>query len=190
MAMLRAAVTPRDHRLGSEDAPVVLVEYGDYQCPYCALAQPVVRELLHQAGPDLALVFRHFPLSEVHPMAETAAQAAEFAGAHGVFWQMHEALFANQSRLGPSLIFALAGALGLSQASLQQALALGTYAQKVHEDFVGGARSGVNGTPCFFVNDVRHDGAYTFGALAAAISAARRQVKTVNHSARQGDVRA
>lgn len=188
MATLRAPVTARDHILGSEDAPVVLVEYGDYQCPYCALAQPVVRELLHQGGPDLALVFRHFPLSEVHPMAETAAQAAEFAGVHGVFWPMHEALFANQSRLGPSMIFALAGALALSQASLHQALALGTYAQKVREDFVGGARSGVNGTPCFFVNGTRHDGAYTFGALAAAISAARRQVKTVNPGARQGDV--
>jgi protein-disulfide isomerase len=176
--------------LGSEDAPVVLVEYGDYQCPYCALAQPVVRELLHQAGPDLALVFRHFPLSEVHPMAETAAQAAEFAGAHGVFWQMHEALFANQSRLSPSLIFALAGALGLSQAALQRALTLGACARKVREDFVGGARSGVNGTPCFFVNGVRHDGAYTFGALAAAIGAARRQAKTVQPTARQGDARA
>lgn len=190
MAMLRAPVTPRDHRLGSDDAPVVLVEYGDYQCPYCAMAQPVVRELLHQAGPDLALVFRHFPLSEVHPMAETAAQAAEFAGAYGIFWQMHEALFANQSRLDPSLIFALAGALGLSQGSLQRALALGTYAQEVREDFVGGARSGVNGTPCFFVNGVRHDDAYTFGALAAAISAARRQATTAKSTARQGDARA
>jgi protein-disulfide isomerase len=176
--------------LGSDDAFVVLVEYGDYQCPYCAMAQPVVRELLHQAGPDLALVFRHFPLSEAHPMAETAAQAAEFAGAHGIFWQMHEDLFANQSRLGPSLIFALAGTLGLSQASLQRALAQGTYAQEVREDFVGGARSGVNGTPCFFVNGVRHDGAYTFGALAAAISVARREAATARPTARQGDARA
>jgi protein-disulfide isomerase len=190
MAMLRTPVTARDHRLGSDDAPVVLVEYGDYQCPYCAMAQPVVRELLHHAGPDLTLVFRHFPLSEVHPMAEIAAQAAEFAGAHGIFWQMHEALFANQSRLDPSLIFALAGALGLSQGALQRALQLGTYAQDVREDLVGGARSGVNGTPCFFVNGIRHDDAYTFGALAAAIGAAQRQARTVKPAAPHGHARA
>jgi protein-disulfide isomerase len=184
MATLRAPVTPRDHRLGSKDAPVVMVEYGDYQCPYCAMAEPVVRQLLDQAGPDLALVFRHFPLTEAHPMADVAAQSAEFAGAHGVFWQMHEALFANQSRLGPSTIFAIAGSLGLSQPALQRALSVGTYAQKVREDFVGGARSGVNGTPCFFINGVRHDGAYTFGALAAAISQARRAAMPVNQHAR------
>jgi protein-disulfide isomerase len=154
------------------------------------MAQPVVRELLHHAGPDLTLVFRHFPLSEVHPMAEIAAQAAEFAGAHGIFWQMHEALFANQSRLDPSLIFALAGALGLSQGALQRALQLGTYAQDVREDLVGGARSGVNGTPCFFVNGIRHDDAYTFGALAAAIGAAQRQARTVKPAAPHGHARA
>jgi protein-disulfide isomerase len=137
------------------------------------MAQPVVHQLLRRFGQDLALVFRHFPLTEVHPDAEIAAEAAEFAGAHGVFWSMHEALFANQPRLAPSLIFALAGALGLSETALQQALGAGAYAQKIHEDFVGGARSGVNATPCFFVNGARHDAAHDFETLAAAISAAR-----------------
>jgi protein-disulfide isomerase len=174
MATLRAPVTPRDHLWGSDDALVVMVEYGDYQCPYCRLAQPVVWQLLEQAGRDLALVFRHFPLSEAHPMADVAAQAAEFAGAYGLFWPMHEALYENQAQLGPSTIFAIAGALGLSQTGLQRALEKGTYAPKVREDFMGGVRSGVNATPCFFINGVRHDGAYTFGALAAAIGAARR----------------
>ncbi|MDB5424671.1 MAG: hypothetical protein JWQ29_2087 [Phenylobacterium sp.] len=171
MAMLRTPITPRDHRRGDPDAPVTLVEYGDYQCPYCAMAQPVVRELLHSFGADLAVVYRHFPLTEVHPLAATAAQAAEFAGEHNAFWEMHEALFANQPRLSLPAIFGIAEALGLSQAGLHQALSAGTYARKVREDFMGGVRSGVNGTPCFFINGLRHDGAHGFPELATAIAA-------------------
>ncbi|MGZ3280729.1 MAG: DsbA family protein [Phenylobacterium sp.] len=173
MAMLKAPLTPLDHRTGDDDAPVVLVEYGDYQCPFCAAAQPVVRELLLNFGRDLALVFRHFPLSEVHPQAEVAAEAAEFAGAHGAFWGMHEALFANQLRLSLPAIFALAGRLNLSQAALRDALTARTYADKVRTDFIGGVRSGVNGTPSLFINGLRYDGAHTFSALAMAIAAAR-----------------
>jgi protein-disulfide isomerase len=171
--MLKAPLTPLDHRMGDEDAPVVLVEYGDYQCPFCAAAQPVVRELMRNFGHDLALIFRHFPLTEVHPQAEVAAESAEFAGAHGAFWDMHEALFANQFRLSLPVIFGLAGSLELSQAALRDALTARTYAEKVRADFIGGVRSGVNGTPSFFVNGLRHDGAHTFSALATAINAAR-----------------
>ena len=171
MAMLKIPITPRDHRRGDPGAPVILVEYGDYQCPYCAMAQPVVRELLHSFGADLALVYRHFPITEAHPLAATAAQAAEFAGDHNAFWDMHEALFANQPRLSLPAIFGIAGALGLSQTELQQALSAGTYAQKVRDDFMGGVRSGVNGTPCFFINGLRHDGAHGFPELATAIAA-------------------
>ena len=173
MATLKIPITPRDHRRGDPDAPVTMVEYGDYQCPYCAMAQPVVRELLRSFGADLALVYRHFPLTEAHPLADTAAQAAEFAGDRNAFWEMHEALFANQPRLSLPAIFGIAGALGLSQAELQQALDDGTYVQKVRDDFLGGVRSGVNGTPCFFINGVRHDGAYGFPELAMAIAAVR-----------------
>jgi protein-disulfide isomerase len=173
MTMLKAPITPLDHRMGDDNAPVVLVEYGDYQCPFCAAAQPVVRELMRNFGPDLALIYRHFPLSEVHPQAQVAAEAAEFAGAHGAFWSMHQALFANQLQLSLPVIFALAGALSLSQAALREALTARTYAEKVHTDFIGGVRSGVNGTPSFFVNGLRHDGAHTFSALALAINAAR-----------------
>jgi protein-disulfide isomerase len=170
---LKAPITPRDHRLGAPDAPVTLVEYGDYQCPFCAAAQPVIHQLFQAFGPDLALAYRHFPLTEVHPHAGVAAQAAEFAGARGAFWQMHEALFANQPRLSPPVIFAIAASLNLSQAALQEALATGVHLRKIQEDFLGGVRSGVNGTPTFFVNGVRHDGAYAFEELAAAIAAAR-----------------
>jgi protein-disulfide isomerase len=173
MAMLKAPITPGDHRRGDPDAPVILVEYGDYQCPHCAMARPVVRELLRSFCADLALVYRHFPLTEVHPLAATAAEAAEFAGDNNAFWEMHEALFANQPRLSLPAIFGIAGAVGLPQAELQQALSAGTYRQKVRDDFMGGVRSGVNGTPCFFVNGIRHDGANGFPELAMAIAAVR-----------------
>ena len=176
MAMLKAPLTPGDHRRGDPDAPVVLVEYGDYQCPHCAAAEPVVEALLRAFGQDLQGVFRHFPLSQVHPLSEVAAQAAEFAGAHGVFWPMHSALFANQAQLSLPAIFAIAGALNLPQSNLREALESATYAGKVRDDFIGGVRSGVNGTPCFFVNGLRHDGAHSFEALAAAIFAARAAV--------------
>lgn len=173
MAMLKAPLTPHDHRRGDPDAPIVLVEYGDYQCPHCAAAEPVVEALLRGFGHDLQQVFRHFPLSQVHPFAEVAAQAAEFAGAHGAFWPAHSAIFANQAQLGLPVIFAIAGALNLPQPALRAALETGAHSAKVRQDFIGGVRSGVNGTPCFFVNGVRHDGVHSFEALSASILAAR-----------------
>lgn len=173
MAMLKAPPTPRDHRRGAADAPVVLVEYGDYQCPHCAAAEPVVEGLLRAFERDVQLVFRHFPLSQVHPFAEVAAQTAEFAGERGSFWPMHGSLFANQRQLSLPVMFALAGALNLPQQALREALERGRHVGKVREDFIGGVRSGVNGTPSFFVNGVRHDGGYTASELSAAIRAAR-----------------
>ena len=176
MAMLKAPLTPGDHRRGDPDAPIVLVEYGDYQCPHCAAAEPVVEALLRGFGRDLQGVFRHFPLSQVHPLSEAAAQAAEFAGARGAFWPMHSALFAAQAQLSLPVVFAIAGALNLPQPALRQALEARTYSAKVRQDFIGGVRSGVNGTPCFFVGGLRHDGAHSFEALAATVLAARAAV--------------
>jgi protein-disulfide isomerase len=112
---------------------------------------------------------RHFPLIQVHPNAETAAESAEFAGAHGRFWEMHDGIYENQDRLGLPLLFALARKLGLSELELQSALASGEYEPKVRADFLGGVRSGVNGTPSFFINGERHDGSYAFDDLVAAI---------------------
>jgi protein-disulfide isomerase len=186
MAMLKVPLTPLDHRIGDPDAPVELVEYGDYQCPYCAMAQPIVAELVRNFGNDLTLVFRHFPLTEVHPQAQMAAESAEFAGAHGMFWQMHDMLFANQARLSLPVVFAIAERLNLSTTELREALASGRYADKVRNDFMGGVRSGVNGTPCFFINGVRHDGAYSFPALAAAIAAARPSPSAVDRYPAEG----
>ena len=111
--MLKVPVTSADHIRGPAQAPVTLVEYGDYECPYCGLAHPVVQRILDDLGPRLRFVFRHFPLSQVHPNAEPAAEAAEFAGARGRFWEMHDRLFENQDRLRPRLLFALAEALEL-----------------------------------------------------------------------------
>jgi protein-disulfide isomerase len=152
------------------------VEYGDYECPHCGAAQPIVNLVRRHFGPELRFVYRHFPMSTVHPNAEPAAETSEFAGANGLFWEMHDALFENQDRLGPPLLLALAGALGLSQTALQHALATGTFAPKVRKDFLSGIRSGVNGTPSFFINGRRHDGTYAFEDLVEAIGMHLRAV--------------
>ena len=169
MATLKVPVNASDHVLGDADAPVTLVEYGDYQCPHCAAAHPVVAQVRQHFGKQLLFVYRHFPLSEIHPMAMSAAETAEFAGARGRFWQMHDGLFENQDRLGLPLYVALAEALGLSAAGLQAALASGEHVRKIQADFNGGVRSGVNGTPAFFINGQRHDGSYDFPYLVRAI---------------------
>jgi protein-disulfide isomerase len=171
MSQLKASITRQDHLIGPLDAPVTLVEYGDYECPHCAMAHPVVASLLKHFDDQLLFAFRHFPLTEVHPNAQAAAQSAEFCGAHGLFWEMHNSLFANQADLGLPLLFALVRELGLSDAQLGEALEQETYAPKVRNDFLSGVRSGVNGTPCFFINGQRHNGSYAFDELYAAIEA-------------------
>jgi len=169
VATLKVPVNASDHVLGDADAPVTLVEYGDYQCPHCATAHPVVAQVRQHFGKQLLFVYRHFPLTEIHPMAMSAAETAEFAGARGRFWQMHDGLFENQDRLGLPLYVALAEALGLPAAGLQAALASGEEVRKIQADFMGGVRSGVNGTPAFFINGQRHDGSYDFPYLVRAI---------------------
>jgi protein-disulfide isomerase len=172
MATLRVPVTSHDHILGGPDFRATLVEYGDYECPFCGMAHPVMAQLLEHFGPDLRYVFRHFPLSEAHPNAAAAAETAEFAGDHGRFWEMHDGLYVNQAQLGPALFMALAARLELPQEGLRRALVLGLHAEKIRADFLGGVRSGVNATPSFFVNDQRHDGGFAFTDLAAAIEVA------------------
>jgi protein-disulfide isomerase len=173
MSELRFPVNENDHVLGAQNAPVTLVEYGDYQCPHCQAAWPQVELVLRHFGDDLRLVYRHFPIATAHPMAKPAAETAEFAGAHGRFWEMHAALFANGAQLSGPVLLALAERLGLDQRDLRAALSNGTYLAKVESDLAGGIRSGVNGTPCFFVNGQRHDAAWDAMTLADAIEAAR-----------------
>jgi protein-disulfide isomerase len=130
-----------------------------------------VKALQSRFGDQLRFVFRNFPLTEIHPLAEPAAETAEFAGAHGRFWEMHDALYENQDQLGYPLFVALSDALGLPEAELRHVLENHTFAPTIQRDFIGGVRSGVNGTPAFFVNGQRHDAGYDFPHLAAAIEA-------------------
>jgi protein-disulfide isomerase len=146
VAVLKAPVTSSDHIHGAENAPVTLVEYGDYECPYCGLAHPIVRRVQEHFGRQVRFVFRHFPLTEVHPHAGPAAETAEYAGAHRRFREMHDGLYENQDRLDMPLLFGLVASLGLSQAGLRLALMSRTFAPKVQSDFLGGVRSGVKGT--------------------------------------------
>jgi protein-disulfide isomerase len=178
MAKLRDPVTPHDHVVGGDDPPVTVVEYGDYECPVCAAAQPILGQLLGQYDDRMRLIFRHFPLVEVHPLAEPAAQSAEFAGTHGLFWPMHQAIFANQRQLSVSLLATLAARLRLSPIALRDALAAETFADKIRKDFIGGVRSGVNGTPTFFVNGVRHDSPSGVATLGSAIGQAILEAAT------------
>jgi protein-disulfide isomerase len=172
MATLKTPVTPEDHIQGPENAAATLVEYGDYECPHCAQAYSIIVRVQKQFGKGLRFVFRNFPLNQMHPHAESAAEAAEFAGAHGKFWEMHDGLFENQERLSLPLYSELAQELTLSPADLRQALEEGTYKNRVRADFSGGVRSGVNGTPTFFINGKRHDGPFDYDSLVQAIEKA------------------
>jgi protein-disulfide isomerase len=169
--MLKVAVSADDHVQGNMDAPVVLVEYGDYQCPHCGHAYPIVKQVQKHFGTRLAFVFRNFPLNEIHPEAEGAAEAAEFAGTRDRFWEMHDGIFENQEELGARMLVQLAETLGLSGTQLAGALEAGEFMPRVKKDFLGGVRSGVNGTPTFFINGQRHDGAFEYEDLVAAIEA-------------------
>jgi len=170
MTKLSVAVSAKDHRQGDPDAPCTLVEYGDYQCPSCGQAYPIVKRVQKHYGKRLSFVFRNFPLTQMHPFAEPAAEAAEFAGANGKFWGMHDLIYENQARLGDDdLLPELAKQLHLAPAKLLEALESREFEPRVKSDFSSGVRSGVNGTPSFFINGQRHDGPYDFASLVEAI---------------------
>ncbi len=162
----------RDHIQGPADAPVTLVEYGDYQCPYCGAAHPIVQEVQVRMGDRLRFVFRNFPISTSHPRAEQAAEAAEAAAAQGRFWPMHDLIFENQKRLRDRDLRDYAEQVGLDLERFDAELAEHVHAARVHEDFMSGVRSGVNGTPTFFVNGARHDDSYDAETLLAALQRA------------------
>ena len=177
MNKLTPPVGPGDHVFGNPDAPVTLVEYGDYECPYCGRAHPVVEEVLRQMGPEARFVFRHFPLAEMHPHAVAAAEAADAAGAQGKFWPMHATLYENQGALEPEDLLGYAGALGLDVPRFARELATHAHLAKVEADFRSGVRSGVQGTPTFFINGVRHEAGWDAPTLLAALRAASRMKK-------------
>jgi protein-disulfide isomerase len=169
MSKLSIPVSAEDHIQGDVDAPCKLVEYGDYECPSCGEAYPIVKKLQQHFGDRLLFVFRNFPLTQIHPWAEPAAEVAEFAAAHGKFWEMHDLLYENQGNFGEELFKSLAADLKLPADELQSTLADYPYKARVRADFVGGIRSGVNGTPTFFINGQRNNGPFDFDFLRTAI---------------------
>jgi protein-disulfide isomerase len=162
----------RDHVQGRADAAVTLVEYGDYECPYCGAAYPILKDVQARAGEVLRFSFRNFPITTSHPHAERAAEAAEAAGAQGRFWEMHDTLYENQSRLADEHLHGYAEQLGLDVGVFDRELVEGVHLPRIHEDFMSGVRSGVNGTPTFYVNGARHDAPYDAETLLAAIERA------------------
>jgi protein-disulfide isomerase len=171
-AHLTPPVTARDHAQGPADAPVTLVEYGDFECPHCGRAYPIVKAVQRSMGNDLRFVFRNFPLTKSHEHAEHAAEMAEIAGQDGKFWEMHDVLFEHQDALEDEDLIGYAASLGLDPKRAAAALAQGLFSERVREDFASGVKSGVNGTPTFFINDARYDGLLHPTALLEALVAA------------------
>jgi protein-disulfide isomerase len=167
----------RDHIRGPDSAPVTLVEYGDYQCPYCGQAEEVIRELLEEFGDELRYVWRHLPLNDVHANAQMAAEATEAAGAQGAFWPMHDRLLVSQDKLDPDDLSRLADELGLDGERFWNDLRQRRFAERVEEDVASADESGVAGTPSFFINGRRHQGAYDVATLSRAVRGARTQAR-------------
>jgi protein-disulfide isomerase len=169
---LKPPVSERDHAQGPADARVTLVEYGDYECPHCGRAHPIVKAVQKRMGSRLRFVFRNFPLSNAHPHAELAAVATEAASGQGKFWEMHDVIFENQGALERADLLGYARTLALDLDRFAAELDRDVHRARVREDFRSGVRSGVNGTPTFFINGARFDGAWDEAGLFAALDSA------------------
>lgn len=162
-----------DHVDGPDGAPLELVLYGDFQCPFCSASQPIVRRVRERLDGRLRYAFRHFPIPEIHPDAERAAQASEAAAAQGAFWPMYEALYGLRGRLGIEDVVGAAARAGLDERRLREELEAGVHAERVARDRAGGEAGGVRGTPTFIANGVRHEGAFDAQSLMAALEGPR-----------------
>jgi protein-disulfide isomerase len=160
-----------DHVQGPATAPVTLLEYGDYECPYCGEAYSALKAIQKRMGNDLRFVFRNFPLKQMHPHALAAAEAAEAAGAQGKFWEMHDMLYEHQDDLEPQALVGYAKSLGLDVQRFVKDVNAGTFAAKIKHDFQTGVMSGVNGTPSLFINGERYDGGYDADPLLEVLRA-------------------
>ena len=169
---LRVPVTDVDHIRGPVDAPVTIVQYADFQCRFCGAAHPNLAEVLRQRADTVRLVYRHFPIANVHPHAENAAEIAEAAGRRDRFWEMHDWLYEHQDQLDPVHLSLGVEQLGLPPAEIGAETERHAYADRVRHDFVGGIRSGVNGTPTLFIGGIRHEGGYDVPELLTAVDAA------------------
>jgi len=152
MSKLKPAVNAADHHQGNVNAHVTLVEYGDFECPYCGRAHPLVKRLLEEKGKEIQFVFRNFPLREIHPHAYAAALTAEAAGKQGKFWEMHDLIFEDQKNLNANFLVSLAKEIGLDMKQFAEDSKSDELQNKIEGDFESGIRSGVNGTPTFFIN--------------------------------------
>jgi protein-disulfide isomerase len=166
----RTPITKDDWSLGSPGAPVTLLEYGDFECPHCAAARPVVEGLVAEDPKTIRLVYRHFPVTTVHPHALIAAEAAEAAGAQGLFWEMHDMVFAHQPELSYGTLRTCAAAIGLDMARFDLEMETHTHLPEVRLDFRRGVQDGVNGTPTIFINRLRYDGPRERVSMQAAIA--------------------
>lgn len=179
---LHLPVSKRDHCQGPANASMTLVEYGDYECPACGQAYGIIKEVQRALNGRLRFVFRNFPLATIHPHAERAAEAAEAAAAQERFWEMHDMLFENQEALEDEDLAEYAKNLGLDAKRLAVEIESGAHIARVREDFQSGIRSGVNGTPTFYINGVRYDGSYDRESLVAALTRAGN-VTALRHNA-------
>ncbi len=171
-AHLVQGVTAQDHIIGSWDSPVTLVEYGDYQCPFCAKAHPILKRVLARMEGGVRFVFRNFPLTQAHPLAKVAARAAEAAALQGKFWPMHDTIYENQPTLSEDKIRVLAQDLGLDMERFEADwMERESVEQRVQKDFMSGVRSGMNGTPGFYINGEKYDGSWAEDDLVRALSA-------------------
>jgi protein-disulfide isomerase len=169
MAKLKPPVSNQDHVKGDLHAPVVLVEYGDFQCPHCGHAYPIVKQIEKDYKDKLAFVFRHFPLAEAHPFAQAAAVASEAAANQGKFWEMHALIFEHQRSLGLELLLRLAETLKLDMTTFGRDFKDPKLFKKVEDQFESGIVSGVNGTPSFYINGVKYEDSYDYESLTRAI---------------------
>lgn len=160
MRKLIPAVSSHDHSYGNPYAALELVEYGDYECPYCGRAYPIIKSIQEVLGPDLKFVFRNFPLTKIHPQAFAAAVATEAAGLQGKFWEMHDLIFENQRGLHEQSFLTFAEDLGLDLERFKNDSQQKELADKVDHDFESGLRSGVNRTPSFFINGEKYEGSW------------------------------
>jgi protein-disulfide isomerase len=169
MTKLVIPVSPRDHAQGPENASLTLVQYGDFQCPHCAEAYPDIAAIASELSDSLRIVFRHFPLTDVHPRAQHAAEAAEAAASQGRFWEMAALLYENQEQLDDTSLTHYARKAKIDPRRFKKELSSGVHAPRVRADFLGGIRSGVNGTPTFFINGEQYQGTFKFDALVSAL---------------------
>lgn len=166
---LTVPVAENDHIQGEENADVTLVEYGDYECPHCGRAYWIVKKVQEEMGHRLRFVFRHFPLTQAHPHALHAAEAAEIAATQDKFWEMHDRLYKNQNALDDESLIAYAEGIGLDVKKFTEQLRSDTFEEKVRADFMGGVESGVNGTPTFFIDGVRFNQSWDYESLLEAL---------------------